>query len=152
MNAASFYRWSLLLPILLPVIAFSLAAQGLVPESLRTPAVWLMGSGFIGGLPYLLVLVFTRSRIRSLDRTRMERFLWRLPMLTAPLVALGALVLVILGPRRVSDVFQWREASALRRFATTLAFMTLAFGYGYVVFIRGSVGFVLWLRGGRTAA
>lgn len=146
MTVATLYRWSLLLPIVLPVIVFTLVVRQAVPSSWANQ--WLavlVGSGVFGGLPYLMVLLLTRSRIRTLGKFDMERFLWRLPLLTAPLVAPVALVPFVLGTMSLSDA-DWWEVQELFWISIALAGLTLAIGYAYVLLIRVGVAVALWLR------
>ena len=146
LTVATLYRWLLLLPILLPVIVFSLVVPQAVPWSWAHQwLVVLVGSGVFGGLPYLLVLLLTRSRIRTLGRIGMERFLWRLPLLTAPLVAPVTLVPFVLGTMSLSDA-DWWQAQELFWISIALAALTLVIGYAYVLLIRVGVAFALWLR------
>jgi hypothetical protein len=105
----------------------------------------LVGSGVLGGLPYLIVLAATRSRIRTLGKAGMERFLWRLPLLTATLSAQ-----VILGPFAwgvvtLSDSLWW-QVQELFWMGIALAALTLVLGYAYVLLIRVGVAVSLWLR------
>ena len=139
---ASVYRWSLLLPIVLPLAA-PLLWHAMPSEWLFVAAGWLIPSLYVGGLPYLLVVALSLFRIRRYDQACMERFRWRLPIWTACAVMLTTLLATLVdsgGPDALA-----RDNGDAASLVMVVGTMTLAYGYSYVVLVRGFVGVAQWL-------
>jgi FtsH-binding integral membrane protein len=120
MSIRSYYRWALLLPIVLPLVAYGVIL--LAPRQGDAALYFLYASLWIGGAPYVLfataLLVWSRGRADE----EMRR-----AILLSPIV-FTALLMVCLTLFLLVDA---RLGSNLDFLAVSAGF-GLAFGYGYV--------------------
>ncbi|MBC7805056.1 MAG: hypothetical protein H7145_02785 [Akkermansiaceae bacterium] len=134
MKTISFYRWSLLMPIALPVALLPFSGGN---DSLAGIAQLIMASLAYGGIPYVLtILLFLRPLIRGNERQ------YLLLSLVAPLAMVavelaGAFTIGLLATQ--ND--RWSNALSGAGFAFILGVYTLAFGYAYVALTH----LMLWL-------
>ncbi len=127
----SFYRWSLLSPVVVPLIAAGV--------------MWLDGGfrdgggvtywasavvlpGLFGFAPYTVTIAIGWPWIRRFDEARLRRFLWILPVLVLPATVLfGVAWGLSVGPGGAAFAAVWFPAFALGT------------GYAYVVMVS-SIG------------
>lgn len=120
MSIRSYYRWALLLPLVLPLISFGVIQ--LWPRQGSAVAYMVYGSLWVGGVPYVLFALglLAWSRGRTDDQMR------RAILLAPPIFTAVLLVCLV--------VFQVVDGNLSRGtdFFATAAGCGLAFGYGYV--------------------
>lgn len=120
MSVRNYYRWSLLLPVLVPVLAIPAFALGV--DLLAGVALWLWWSLIFGGVPYLFFalgfLLWTRSRTDTQIRVG---------VLLSPLAFVAVLV-----PCFALFLAVDASLSSSMDFLGMLAGFSVAFGYGYV--------------------
>lgn len=127
MSIQNYYRWALLLPLVVPGV-FSVLA--LVPES-RVPAplglllMLLFYSVFLGGIPYVVFVLGFLAWSRGRNAASMRRAIH-----VSPLVYAGVLSFCLLIYAAWSgDLLHASTGGTLALFASC----ALVFGYGYVL-------------------
>ncbi|HEX6372935.1 MAG TPA: hypothetical protein VF006_28690 [Longimicrobium sp.] len=122
MSVKSYYRWALVLPLLLPALASPLALLNPLPPLLALVAMYLFWSVLIGGVPYLLFTIGFLLWTRGASEERVRRAILVSPLLyTAVLMACFTALLLVEG--------SWSgSGDSLVLFGA----FGLLFGYGYV--------------------
>lgn len=120
MSIRTYYRWALLLPLLVPALASAL--QSLLPGFASVVAYLLFMSVLIGGVPYLLFAAGFLLWMRGASDARVRRGILLAP-LTYTVVMLVCLTLFLL----ITGTFA-NSADSLG----TFVWFALVFGYGYV--------------------
>ncbi|WP_420129349.1 hypothetical protein [Longimicrobium sp.] len=120
MSVKTYYRWALLLPLLVPALAWLL--QGLLPGSAAAMAYLLFMSVVIGGVPYLLFAIGFLLWMRGASDARVHRGILLAP-LTYTVVLVICLTLFLLVDGTLSN-----SSDSLGTFVG----FALVFGYGYV--------------------
>ena len=126
-----FYQTSLLLPLIVPALMIAGVFIFGSPSSplLSDLGVVFAGSLFVGGLPYLVVVIWILRRIRGQDEATIRRTFVRAPLVMVTLFVVLTAVIGIL-----SD--DWIDTGM---FIAICAVATLLLGYAYV-------GAVFYLR------
>jgi hypothetical protein len=120
MSTRTYYRWALLLPLLVPVLVSPLL--GLLPGFPAVLAYLLFLSLVIGGVPYLLFATGFLLWMRGASDARVRH-----GILLAPLVY-TVVMIVCLTPFLLLDGTLANSSDSLG----TFAWFALVFGYGYV--------------------
>jgi hypothetical protein len=143
MSSRRFYQWSLLLPLVMPIVLLAaislLRAFGPSVDPVNTLAGWLAGALLLGGIPYVLFvcLIYFHLRERSLRYHIIATF-W-IPIAFSVLLASVAFTF---GLRH--DSHEAREASLL--------FGLLGLGFGYFYVLLAHVLHVVARRMGKVVA
>jgi hypothetical protein len=122
MSMKSYYRWALVLPLLLPALAWPLALFNPLPPVLAAVAMYLFWSVLIGGVPYLLFAIGFLLWTRGASGERVRR-----GILVSPLVYTAVLMACF-------TALRWVEGNNPSNGDSLLFFAVfgLLFGYGYV--------------------
>ena len=138
MKESKAYKFSLALPLVVPVLtALLLSLNFRLPVWLTQLAMITIFSGFVGGIPYvvLVALLFWWGQAKS--DTQFKQALVLSPILMLPLFLLFMLLLSLtLGP---NNPFEGTEAG--KQLILYFSFI-LGFGYAYVLLVFSAV-FVL---------
>ncbi|MBC7806969.1 MAG: hypothetical protein H7145_12550 [Akkermansiaceae bacterium] len=134
MRTISFYRWSLLMPIAIPVFLLPFSnSDGL----LAGIAQLFQYSLIYGGVPYVLtILLLLQLLIRGNERQYLVLTLVAPPAMVAVQLACGFAIGLL-----TSQADRWIDALSGASFALMLGIYTLAFGYAYVALTHS----MLWL-------
>ena len=137
MNEERVYKYSLALPIVLPVICLLIAP--LTPSNLDTVygpiARVLMAfilSGVIGGIPYAILAIGLLVWMRDKDLIQIRKALLLSPLFLIPIVLFGGLIFIAVG-LNVSASYPLVYVYYMLVFSAC----TLAFGYFYVLIVFG---------------
>lgn len=122
MSVKSYYRWALVLPLLLPALAWPLALFNPLPPVLAAVAMYLFWSVLIGGVPYLLFAVGFLLWTRDASEGRV-----RTGILLSPLVYTAVLMACFTALQAVEGDTPSSGDSLL-----FFAVFGLLFGYAYV--------------------
>lgn len=121
MSVKSYYRWALVLPLLLPAVAWPLALFNPLPPVLAAVTMYLFWSVLIGGVPYLLFAIGFLLWTRGASGERV-----RTGILLSPLVYTTVLMACFTALRVMEGTSG--NGDSLLFFAV----FGLLFGYGYV--------------------
>ncbi len=134
MSTITFYRWSLLIPIAVPVALLAFAGGN---SAFAGVAELFLMSLLYGGIPYLLTLALLARPLLHGDEQQYNRLTWIAPpIMVAVQVVCGFTFGLCSQP---TD--RWGGAILGFQFALMLAVYTVTFGYGYVALTRAG----LWL-------
>lgn len=122
MSLKSYYRWALVLPLLLPALASPLALLNPLPPLLAVLTMYLFWSVLIGGVPYLLFAIGFLLWTRGASEKRV-----RAGILLSPLVY-TAVLMVCFTALLLLDGNASGNGDSLRIFGV----FGLLFGYAYV--------------------
>jgi hypothetical protein len=138
MKESRFYRFSLVLPLVVPVLPVPLlfvdAAR--LPEWLVWVAVYTMFSGIIGGVPYLVLVALLFWWARGKSDTNFRRALILLPIFMLPVVAV-LIGLALLGEAWLRPENALTASDALVMLLGLVPFI-VGFGYFYVLLVFGT--------------
>ncbi|MCM3869835.1 MAG: hypothetical protein ND895_03910 [Pyrinomonadaceae bacterium] len=141
MKESRLYRFSLVLPLVVPaVVAPLLFVDFPLPEWLVLAVLYTTYSGVIGGIPYLALVGLLFWWARGKSNTQFRRTLSLLPIFMLPMFAVF-LVLSLLGEAWLRPESALPAAEILRMLLTFVPFI-LGFGYLYVLLVFATV-FVL---------
>jgi hypothetical protein len=128
-STPAYYRLSLLLPVVLPILASPLLMTG--EKGLGSVAIWLIMGSVIGAVAYIPTAVFLVVWMRGKTEREQRRALWCAPLLMAPLMCICYLLYALgsAGPRGSVDA-DWGEMAFYGGFV-------ILFGYGYVALAFG---------------
>ena len=136
MKESRFYKFSLVLPLVVPLlpVPFLFVDAARLPEWVVWMAVYMIFSGIIGGIPYLVLVGLLFWWARGKSDTQFKRALVLLPIFMVAVVAvlfgLGLLGEAWLKPESALSV---SDAGML----LGLVPFILGFGYFYVVVVFG---------------
>ena len=131
---------SLALPILVPALLAHLIALDLgFPQRLLVLVLFIVYSGLIGGIPYVVLVALILGWVRGKSDTQFKRALVLSPILMLPVffLCLALFNLITLG--FLSDAFKVKDVREQMLF---YLWFILGFGYSYVLLVFGAV-FVL---------
>lgn len=122
MSVKSYYRWTLVLPLLLPALASPLALFNPLPPLPAAVLMFLFWSVLIGGVPYLLFAIGFLLWTRGASGERVRRGILVSPLVyTAVLMICFTALLVVEG-----------NTSSNGDSLSIFGVFGLLFGYGYV--------------------
>ena len=140
MRVTTYYRWSLVLPLCLP-IAVILALVPLapylnsMPVPLTTPIMVLVWSLLAGGVPYVISACALWFWMRGKSERGLRRITYVAPLVMIGVYALCCLALaLVVAPDPVFTSAWWSD---LLVFVAYSAALIIALGYGYVVVVDG---------------
>jgi hypothetical protein len=122
MSIKSYYRWALLLPLVVPALASPLLLLQPLPDVLGAVMLYLVWSLLVGGIPYLL---FAAAFLLWMRRAPEDHV--RTAVLLSPVIYSAVLATCL--------VLFLAVDGSLASSAESLTYMTgfgLLFGYGYV--------------------
>lgn len=134
------YRYSLILPILIPLVAlpiYRFLGHG-IPEPFGAILMFVVFSGGIGGIPYLIVasFIFWWTRRKSEDKVRTALLLSPLGM-----IALYPIILLLMGFYQRPSSNLWNSIGPLAGTWAFLSIFTAIFAYIYVAIVFGAIRF-----------
>lgn len=122
MSVKTYYRWALLLPLVLPALALPLARVDLLPPGVDVLVMLLTWSLMVGGIPYVLFAAGFLVWMGRVPEDRVRGGILLSPVIyTAVLIACFSALLAVDGGLRSSR-------DSLQLFGA----FGLAFGYAYV--------------------
>ncbi len=127
------YKLSLILPLVIPLLLSPLFFIKInLPEWLGTIIFFTIYSGIIGGVPYLLLILFLLWWMRYKDESSIRRILLLSPIIMIPIFLIFVEVISLL---------RFGIKKSVSEFSEVFLFYTpfvLIFGYAYVVFVISS--------------
>lgn len=136
MSTTLAYKWSLAIPIILPMLLFPVMYSGAnLPEWLETVVAVIVWSGLLGGIPYAIVAVLLLLWARSRGEAQIRRGLLLSPLIM--LLVFGA----FLGIVRLLQNLKGLEGLHYREVMAFSIPCILILGYVYVGIVFG----VVWL-------
>ena len=135
MSAITFYRWSLLIPIALPLAMLGFAYGN---HALAGTAQLFLLSLIYGGIPYAFTIALFARPLLNGDERQYTLLTWIAPLVMIAIQTVGGFLLGMC----LSPADRWEGATSIGGFMLALGIYTLAFGYGYIAFVRVSLWFL----------
>lgn len=130
MRIAKAYKLSLMLPLLIPALLYPLLiSHASVPEWLGTIVLYTVMSGFVGGIPYVILVVLLLWWMRGKTDPQIRLALLLSPLLMLPIFCLYVAVVMLIRFGASSAFFEFRQASI------SYSPFVLVFGYTYVILV-----------------
>lgn len=134
MNERRLYKYSLVLPILLPAICLLITPHNLdtLYGPLATVLMAFIFSGLIGGIPYVILAIALLVWMRDQDLQQIRRALLLSPLFLIPIVVFAGLIyLAVVGNVSAPDPLVYVYSILV------FGGYILAFGYFYVLIAFG---------------
>lgn len=138
MPLKSYYRWALLLPVVVPALTLPLIpVVDSLPPLAVVALIYLWWSMLLGGIPYLLFAGAFLAWMREQPDARVRRGILLAPIAYVLVLAVCTALFLV-----VDGTFSWETLGLVAAFG-------LAFGYAYVAIAEG--GRLLVRAGGASA-